>query len=285
MSALPNFNEIRALADALPAYDSKMRDVVRSSIVTQHGPDYADDADMAGWLAGAQRRNPPALVHPRVALFAAVHGVAADLDRGSRETIAAELAALVEGTGDLHRLVAARDADLRVYELALDMPTQDSRAGPAMRADEAARAVAYGMMAIEPGLDAVVLSSLGLGGDMAAAAICAALSPGMSVTSPHGDRMAEAVTRHSPARDPLALLAALGGPDIAAMVGAILAARLAGAAIILDGDGARAAGALVKRLRADGIDHCLDAGQGAEPPRAGLAALDMLDQACALIPA
>jgi nicotinate-nucleotide--dimethylbenzimidazole phosphoribosyltransferase len=56
--------------------------------------------------------------------------------------------------------------------------------------------------------------------------------------------------------DPLALLAQYGGADIAAMMGAILAARLASVPVILDGAAALAAGALAARLSPGGADHC-----------------------------
>jgi nicotinate-nucleotide--dimethylbenzimidazole phosphoribosyltransferase len=280
--SMPNFEEIRRLAQSLPACDAVMGERVRATAIGRH-PAREDEAAAAGWLAGAQRRAQPSAAHPRIALFLAVHGLAADLEEGSTGAVAGDLARLADGDGDLHRLVEARDADLRLYELALDAPTADSRAGPAMREDEAARAMAYGMMAIEPGLDIVVLASRGLGADIASSAIRAALTGDIEGAPPaHRDRISAAVARHAAITDPLALLAALGGPDIAAMAGAILAARLAGVAIVLDGKGAEAAGAIVKRLRNDAIDHCLTTGIDEDPPRAGLTALALLEQACAL---
>jgi nicotinate-nucleotide--dimethylbenzimidazole phosphoribosyltransferase len=283
--SLPNFDEIRRLARSLPPCDPALGERVRAAIIGRR-PGRQDEAAAAGWLAGAQRREPPSAAHPRIALFLAVHGVASDLEEGSTGAVAADLARLADGGGDLHRLVGSRDADLRLYELALDAPTVDSRAGPAMREDEAARAMAYGMMAIEPGLDIVVLASRGLGADIAASAIQAALSADNAGAPPaHRERIAAAAARHAAVTDPLALLAALGGPDIAAMAGAILAARLAGVAIVLDGHGAAAAGAIVKRLCDDGLAHCMTAGVDLDPPRAGLAALDLLAEACALLSA
>jgi nicotinate-nucleotide--dimethylbenzimidazole phosphoribosyltransferase len=284
MPALPNFDEIRALVEAMPPVDSPPREHVRAAILRDHGLEYEDEAGMAAWLAGAERRESPSVAHPRVAVFVAVHGVAADLDRGSRDAAFAEIALLADHTSDLHRLIAARDADLRVYELALHVPTVDSRIDPAMREDETARAMAYGMMAVEPGLDVIAPCARGLGADIAAAAILAILAPGVVPSAiPGRARISAAARRHAALDDPLAILAALGGPDIAAIMGAILAARLAGVAVILDGMAAAAAGEIVRRLRPDGLDHCLSAGPHGDAPQGALAALDLLGQATALL--
>jgi nicotinate-nucleotide--dimethylbenzimidazole phosphoribosyltransferase len=282
-SALPDFEEIRALVRSLPPFDGAAQAETREAVLARHGLDYEAEAAMVGWIAGAQRRCPPAILHPRVALFVATHGIAADLPVATGALLLAEVAAILDGDSPLNRRVEAEDADLRLYELALHLPTRDARHAPAMPEDEAARAMAYGMMALEPGLDLVVLAALGRGAELAATAILAALAPDRPPAASGDDgRIAAAISRHGPADDPLALLASLGGPDIAAMAGAILAARLAGTAVILDGKAAEAAAAIVKRLRPDAIDHCLAAGDG-ETLRAGLGALDLLRQASGLL--
>ena len=56
----------------------------------------------------------------------------------------------------------AIDADLRVYELDLDQPTADFTQGPAMSEAARANAMAYGMMAAEPGIDLLCLGEMGI---------------------------------------------------------------------------------------------------------------------------
>jgi nicotinate-nucleotide--dimethylbenzimidazole phosphoribosyltransferase len=145
---------------------------------------------------------------------------------------------IVAGRGPLHELVEQADADLRLYDLALDRPTRDSRIGPAMDESEACRAAAYGMMAVEPGADIFVVAAIG----------------------PAADLAAEVMTRCN--GDPLELLAAKGGPDIAAILGVILASRLAGIPLILDGAAAFAAARVAAALNRNALAHCRPATDG-----------------------
>jgi nicotinate-nucleotide--dimethylbenzimidazole phosphoribosyltransferase len=196
--------------------------------------------------------------HPRIVLFAAAHGVSADMAEGRQEMVAAEVALMLSGAGEAHARAAALDCDLRLYELALDRPTRDSRYAPAMNDEDAAHAAAYGMMAVEPGVDLLSVSALGRAADIAAAALGAALFPGLaaSLSGEAGVRAAAAVARHRDVVDPLELLARLGGADLAAILGVVLASRLAGVPLLLDGVAAHAAAAVAYRMRPDALDHC-----------------------------
>ena len=64
--------------------------------------------------------------------------------------------------------------------------------------------------------------------------------------------------------DPLALAAALGGRELAAILGAALAARRHRIPVLLDGFVSTAAAAPLARLRPDGLDHALAAHVSAE---------------------
>jgi nicotinate-nucleotide--dimethylbenzimidazole phosphoribosyltransferase len=168
--------------------------------------------------------------HPRIILYAATHGMALGHPGGSVQEMTELVEDIAAGHGPLHVLVEQADADLRLYDLAVDRPTRSS--GPAMDEADACRAAAYGMMAVEPGVDLFVTAAIGPGAVMAAAAMAAGEG------------------------DPLALLAAKGGPDIAAILGVILASRLAGIPLILDGAAAFAAATVAARLNPDALVHC-----------------------------
>ena len=198
---------------------------------------------------------PLATGHPRIVLYAATHGIAAQVPGGSAQAMARMVDDLVDGQGALHALATEADSDRKLYDLALDRPTRDSRQVQAIDEIEAARAAAYGMMAVEPGVDLIVTAALGLGAELGGLALAHAL---FSEQSPGHDRalLGPALDRHGALDDPLELLAALGGPDIAAILGVILAGRLAGTPIILDGIAAFAAAAVARRLRPDALAHC-----------------------------
>ena len=69
----------------------------------------------------------------------------------------------------MNQLCRVFDTGLKVYEMNLDTPTGDITVEPAMSEEECAQAMAYGMMAVEPGIDALALGEMGIGNTTAAA--------------------------------------------------------------------------------------------------------------------
>ncbi|MGH6916864.1 MAG: nicotinate-nucleotide--dimethylbenzimidazole phosphoribosyltransferase, partial [Geminicoccaceae bacterium] len=65
--------------------------------------------------------------------------------------------------------------------------------------------------------------------------------------------------------DPLQVLRRLGGREIAAMAGTILAARARRIPVLLDGLVTGAAAAVLQALAPDALDHCQAAHRSAEP--------------------
>ena len=65
--------------------------------------------------------------------------------------------------------------------------------------------------------------------------------------------------------DPLAIFAALGGLELAAIAGAILAARLAKVPVVLDGFACTVAAAILYAIKPCTIDHCLVSHCSVEP--------------------
>jgi nicotinate-nucleotide--dimethylbenzimidazole phosphoribosyltransferase len=65
--------------------------------------------------------------------------------------------------------------------------------------------------------------------------------------------------------DPLHVLRCLGGLELSAIVGAILAARLARVPVILDGFACTAAASVLWAIDPKALDHCLIAHVSAEP--------------------
>jgi nicotinate-nucleotide--dimethylbenzimidazole phosphoribosyltransferase len=63
----------------------------------------------------------------------------------------------------------------------------------------------------------------------------------------------------------LDILARLGGHEIAAMCGAVIAARMARTPVLLDGFVSTAAAAVLHAMDAQALDHCLVAHVSAEP--------------------
>lgn len=235
--------------------------------------------DISAWLATWQGRHPPRVDRPRVVVFAGNHGVAAQGVSAFPAAVTAQMVKnFIAGGAAVNQLCKTVDADLRVYEMALDQPTTDFTQGPALGAEECARAIAYGMMAVEPGVDLLAVGEMGIANTTVAAALCLALFGGTAEdwtgpgTGVAGDALANkrrvvaaGVARHGGAGDALDTLACLGGREIAAMAGAILAARFARVPALIDGFVASAAAAVLHAMRPDALDHCLIAHVSAEP--------------------
>ncbi len=133
--------------------------------------------------------------------------------------------------------------------------TADMTEGPAMTRDEALSAIATGRRVIAElrtdatGLDLLGIGEMGIGNTTAASAL-AAVFTGAAVDAVTGRgtgiddagrerkvaaiETALAVNAPDPA-DPLGVLAAVGGLEIAVLVGAIVEAALAGVPVVLDG--------------------------------------------------
>jgi len=277
-----SLDEIRALMAHLPGPDLEAGTAAaeRERQLTKPAGALGRLEELALWLATWQGRHPPAVDHPRTVVFAANHGVAA---RGVSAYPAAVTAQMVQnfiaGGAAVNQLCKAIDADLRVYEMNLDQPTGDIVDGPAMSEAECARAIAYGMMAVEPGIDALALGEMGIGNTTVAAALCLALfggdaadwtGPGTGVAGAGLEQkrevVAAAVARHKPeAADPFELLRRLGGLEFAAIAGAVLAARMGRVPVVLDGYAATAAAAVLYAADPRALDHCIVAHVSAEP--------------------
>jgi nicotinate-nucleotide--dimethylbenzimidazole phosphoribosyltransferase len=292
-TTLANLDEIRALMRELPGPDLDARTacIAREATLTKPAASLGRLEGLTEWLATWQGRHPPKLDHPRTAVFAGNHGIAA---RGVSAYPSAVTQQMVEnfvnGGAAVNQLCQTVDADLRVYELDLDNPTKDFTEEPAMSEQDCARAMAYGMMAVEPGLDVLCVGEMGIGNTTSAAALCCALfggdpanwvGPGTGVSGLVLARkrqvVAAGVERHkAEAGDAFDLLRRLGGLELAAICGAVIAARLARAPVLLDGFACTAAAAVLWAFDRRALDHCLVAHRSTEPGHERL--LGLLDK-------
>jgi nicotinate-nucleotide--dimethylbenzimidazole phosphoribosyltransferase len=224
------------------------------------------------WLGRWQGKPSPTLDNPMVAIFAGNHGVVAQgVSAFPSEVTAQMVANFTAGGAAISQICALHEINLRVFELALELPTGDITLEAAMDDRMAAATVAYGMEAVAGKPDLLAIGEMGIGNTTIAAAIFAALfggtgadwvGRGTGVDDAGLARKADAVDRalalHKDALDdPLAILARLGGREIAAMLGAIIAARQQKIPVIVDGFVATSAAAIAQAVSPAAIDHCL----------------------------
>jgi nicotinate-nucleotide--dimethylbenzimidazole phosphoribosyltransferase len=279
--------EMRALMAHLPGpdLDAGTRTRMRERELTKPPGALGRLEELAAWCAAWQGQAPPKVERPRTCVFVGNHGVAA---LGVSAYPAAVTAQMVKnftaGGAAVNQLCKSVDADLRVFEMALEHPTQDFTKAPAMTNEECARAMAYGMMAVEQGLHVICLGEMGIANTTSAAALCTALfggepadwvGPGTGVDAKGLGRKAETIAAGLVANpgaltDPLEALRCLGGFELAAIAGAVIAARLARTPVVLDGYACTAAAAVLVRLDPRALDHCIVAHRSAEPGHARL---------------
>jgi nicotinate-nucleotide--dimethylbenzimidazole phosphoribosyltransferase len=141
-----------------------------------------------------------------------------------------------------------------------------------------AATIAYGLEAVAGKPDLLCVGEMGIGNTTVAAAVYAGLfggtgadwvGRGTGVDDAGLARKAAAVDtalalHRSSLRDPFAVLARLGGREIAAMLGAIIAARQQNIPVIIDGFVATSAAAVAHAINPAAIEHCVFAHVSAE---------------------
>lgn len=230
---------------------------------------------MARWQGKAE----PTFEDPMVAIFAANHGVT---DQGvsafPREVTKQMVNNFTKGGAAISQICALHEINLRVFELALDMPTGDITIVPAMDERTCAATIAYGMEAIAGEVDLLCIGEMGIGNTTVAAAVYAGLFGGSGADwvgrgtgvddeglARKADAVDRALERHAGRIDtPFEVLAYLGGREIAAMLGAIIAARHNRIPVIVDGFVATSAAAIAQAVAPGSIDHCIFAHTSAE---------------------
>jgi nicotinate-nucleotide--dimethylbenzimidazole phosphoribosyltransferase len=265
--------------------------------------------DLAAWYAGAIGQfpcEPPQ--RPMVAVFAADHGVVAEgVSAYSSQVTAAMVCNMMAGGAAINVLARRHQVDLALVDVGVagDLsaaPTRPIvalraakvRAGtanlylePAMEREEAEEAVAVGARTadacIDGGADILGTGEIGIGNTTAAAAVvCAMLGAAACDVVGSGtgiDDVARArkiavvegaLRRHAPdAKDPLSVLAAVGGLEFGAIVGFILRAVERRTPVVLDGF-LSGASALVARGMCRDVTHLMVASHASTERGSGL---------------
>jgi nicotinate-nucleotide--dimethylbenzimidazole phosphoribosyltransferase len=277
-----SFAEMRRIVASFPGPDlaAASRTSERERQLTKPAGSLARLEEIALWLATWQGRHPPAIRHPRVAVFAGNHGVAAQgVSAFPAEVTRQMVLNFQAGGAAINQLCRNADADLQVHEMNLERPSRDFTVTEALGEEEAVRAMAYGMTSVTDGVDLMALGEMGIANTTSASAMAAGLfggdgadwaGPGTGVHGPQLRRKADVIdiglARHRDRlSDPLAVLACLGGSELAAITGAVVAARMARVPVLLDGFACTVAASVLLKIRPDALDHCLVAHCSAEP--------------------
>ena len=276
---MTSIDAIRTAARSLPPGDdtAAAAAAARQGTLTKPPGSLGRLESLVEWLARWQGRAMPRLDQVDALVFAGNHGVVARGVSPYPAAVTAQMVANFEAGGAaINQLCSLAGARLRVVPLDLAVPTADFTGAPAM--DEAGflAAVGAGQAAVRPGADLLCLGEMGIGNTTAAAAVCAALlggtgadwaGRGAGADDAALARKAAAIdaglARHA-SRDPLDVARNLGGRELAAILGATLAARQHGIPVLLDGFVCTAAVLPLARLAPGALAHCVAAHASAE---------------------
>ena len=113
---------------------------------------------------------------PLVAIFAGNHGVTKQGITPFPPSVTQQMVEnFAAGGAAINQICKTFDLSLKVFELALEMPTGDITSGPALDEKACAATMAFGMEALASGADLLCLGEMGIGNTTIAAAIYHAL--------------------------------------------------------------------------------------------------------------
>ncbi|RLP24218.1 nicotinate-nucleotide--dimethylbenzimidazole phosphoribosyltransferase [Mesorhizobium sp. YM1C-6-2] len=241
--------------------------------------------EIAAWLARWQGRAMPKLDKVQAVVFAGSHGVTAQgVSAFPAEVTHQMVANFSAGGAAINQLARAAGAELSVVPLEVERPTGDFTQEAAMDEADFLAAVTAGYKAVADDADLACFGEMGIGNTTTAAAIAAALfggepsrwvGRGTGVDDAGLKRKAAAIDKGLALHkgvlgDPLRIAAALGGRELAAIMGATLAARHKRVPVLLDGFVCTAAAAPLQKLEPTGLAHALAGHVSAEAGHRGL---------------
>lgn len=282
---MSRFETVRAFEEvlsSLPGPDAAAREAAtaRQGQLTKPSGSLGRLEEIAIFLAGWQGRERPRIERARAAVFAGNHGVVVHGVSAFPVAVTVEMVRNFEAGGAaINALSSAAGLDLLVVPLDLDRPTGDFTIEPAMTEIECLAALNAGASVVTPDLDLLVLGEMGIGNSTAAAALCARsfggdpgdwVGPGTGVDAAGIDRkvavVAGGLACHAGApTTPFETLRRVGGREIAAIAGAVVAARLSRVPVVLDGFICCSGVAPLAAASPDIAAHCIAAHCSTEP--------------------
>lgn len=298
--SIDSLASLRAACMALPGVDAAAQQQIanREAELTKPAGSLGRLEELACWLGGWQKRTRPQLERVQILIFAGNHGVVRQGVSPWPQDVTAQMVQNFESGGAaINQLARVADARLRVVPVLGLASTADFTTAPAMTEAAFLEAVRTGYDAVPRDCDLLCLGEMGIGNTTAASALAAGLfggsgadwaGRGTGLDAPgvaHKARVIDAALAYhkaemaaaqgtsamegeraklfgavTPAYDPLEIARRLGGYELAALLGATLAARHYGIPVLLDGFVCTAAVAPLARLAGNEAEGTVGAG-------------------------
>ncbi len=289
--------DIDALRERISALDSAAMSAARArqDRLTKPRGALGRLEDLSVWLAGVQGRCPPTPpARVRVVVFAADHGVAsAGVSAYPQEVTAQMVANFAAGGAAVNVLADVVGASVRVADVGVGKPSGRIDVEDALSYDATLHAVALGVeiadAEVDGGADLLIPGDMGIANTTPASAVIAALTDsnvdavvgrGTGIDDATLVRKIEvvrrAVARVENVTDPLTVLSAVGGADIASSVGLLLGAAARRTPVVLDGIVSAAASVVARAICTDAAAWWVAGHRSTEPAQsAALAAVGL----------
>ncbi len=239
----------------------------------------------AEWMAGWQCKVKPSMNNFHCNIFAANHGIAQLGVSAYPSNVTAQMVENYKNGGAaINQLCRLANITLSVIPIELEKSTKDFSKYKAMTEDETMSAMQIGYDSVPKNCDLLILGEMGIGNTTAATAIsCALFNQPIESWTGKGTGISNKIVKKKISVIKTALnfhkrkfekveqiLGTFGGREMAAIAGAVIAARVLGIPVLLDGFISTASAATLTIFKKNILDHCLVSHLSTEPGHKGI---------------
>ena len=255
--------------------------IKRQSMLTKPEGALGRLEEVSVWLSGWQAREVLQLERIELLLFAGNHGVVEEQVSAFPADVTKEMVANFQrGGAAINALTKSFGHGLKIIPLEIDTPTHNFVFEPAMSEADVLAAINVGADAVnELEVDLLYLGEMGIGNTTSAAALAAAVFGGRGLDwAGPGTGLSHTSVRHKAMvidrgldlhknniETAFEAMMCLGGRELAAIMGAVVAARLRRLPVLLDGFVSTAAAVPLVLHGLEMLDHCMVGHSSAEP--------------------
>ena len=241
--------------------------------------------EYAVWMAGWQKKEKPTINNFQCLVFAGNHGVARRKVSAYPSEVTEQMVKnFINGGAAINQLCNLSNIKLSVIPISLENPTKDFSEEKAMNPDETLSAMKLGYNSVPKKCDLLLLGEMGISNTTSATAIaCALFKTSVKKWTGLGTGISEknlknkisviqkGLKLHGKKFDSvIKILSCFAGREMAAIVGSIIAARVRGIPILLDGFVSTASAATLTIFNKNILEHCLISHLSSEPGHKGI---------------
>ena len=237
------------------------------------------------WMAGWQKKKKPTMNNFQCLVFVGNHGIAKkNVSAYPSEVTKQMVKNFKNGGAAINQLCDLSNIALSVIPINLDKPTKDFSEEKAMNLSETLSAMQLGYNSVPKKCDLLILGEMGISNTTSATAISCALfntpvkkwtglGTGISAKTLKNkiSIIKKGLKLHGKKFDSvIEILSCYGGREMAAIAGSVIAARVRGIPILLDGFVSTASAATLTIFDKNFLEHCLISHLSSEPGHKGI---------------